>query len=310
MKLTNLPFEWFRLFLSFSLRPSLTNLCFYLAQLQRVGRTGRARDGKIIVFMTEGREEKNWDKAKDAYADVQNALTSNKIFELYVDGDRMLPKSIKPEVDKVVITAKPLDLTTMTMMGQTRFDRKTTAEEKKDKEKKKRDPNLNMPKDAFAGFRTAGQVALAAKKAVPPVSPGGEMRDRRTAALLTTEEETVFREKWQFAGNERLRPTPFDTYELPFELGHTGSALTISGHSHAYEDALKVARTIEKLDDSNPTKLDTWHEKMSKEFKPSSVELFQSKKRPRSPSSSSARPPSHLSLRRVLPEEEPHSSFC
>ena len=29
--------------------------------------------------MTEGREEKNWDKAKDAYNEVQNALISNKV---------------------------------------------------------------------------------------------------------------------------------------------------------------------------------------------------------------------------------------
>lgn len=37
------------------------------AQLQRVGRTGRKREGIIYVLMGEGREEDSWNKAKDNY---------------------------------------------------------------------------------------------------------------------------------------------------------------------------------------------------------------------------------------------------
>lgn len=36
-------------------------------QLQRVGRTGRKREGSIFVLMGEGREEDAWNKAKDNY---------------------------------------------------------------------------------------------------------------------------------------------------------------------------------------------------------------------------------------------------
>ncbi|KPV72543.1 uncharacterized protein RHOBADRAFT_39117, partial [Rhodotorula graminis WP1] len=86
-----------------------------IRMLQRVGRTGRARDGHIIVLMAEGREEKNWDRANDAYNDVQNALTSNKTFELYVDGERLLPADVKPQCEKVEIKALPLDLDKLTM---------------------------------------------------------------------------------------------------------------------------------------------------------------------------------------------------
>ncbi|KWU41869.1 P-loop containing nucleoside triphosphate hydrolase protein, partial [Rhodotorula sp. JG-1b] len=86
-----------------------------IRMLQRVGRTGRARDGHITVLMTEGREEKSWDQANDAYNDVQNALTSNKIFDLYVDGERLLPDHIKPKCEQVEIKAQPLDIEKMTM---------------------------------------------------------------------------------------------------------------------------------------------------------------------------------------------------
>lgn len=245
--------------------------------------------------MTEGREEKNWDKANDAYTDVQNALISNKIFELYVDGDRMLPKEVKPEVDKVEIKALPLDLTTMTMVGQGKLDRKTTAEEKK--EKKKRDAKLNVPNDAFLGFRTAGQIAAAAKA---PVSPGKELRDRKRAALLTLEEETLLRERWQFSGNDRLRPAPLDPHNFPFELGNTGSALRIPRHSTRHSELLATLRTIAALDDSNPDALDAWHDKMSDVYDPKLIRPWER---------SARGPPPHPRIRIPLPSADPPSSY-
>lgn len=248
--------------------------------------------------MTEGREEKNWDKANDAYTDVQNALISNKIFELYVDGDRMLPKEFKPEVDKVEIKAVPLDISTMTMVGQGKLERKTTAEEKKEqKEQKKRDAKLNIPNDAFLGFRTAGQIAAAAKV---PVSPGKELRDRKKAALLTLEEETQLRERWQFSGDDRLRSVPLDPHDLPFELGNTGSALRIPRHSSRHSEFLSTLRTIASLDDSHPEALDAWHDKMSAVYDPNLI----------LPWERSARgPPPHPRLRIPPPSADPPSSY-
>ncbi|KAI5475818.1 ATP-dependent DNA helicase MPH1 [Pseudohyphozyma bogoriensis] len=268
-----------------------------IRMLQRVGRTGRARDGKIIVLMTEGREEKNWDKAKDAYADVQNALVSNKVFECYVDGDRMLPKHIKPENDKVVITAKPLDLNTMTMAGQGRIERKTSAEEKK--QAKKRDPKLNMPNDAFIGFRTAGQLAHAASK--PQESPEEVMRQRRRAALLTTEQETTLRQRWQYAGNKKVVPVAFNLSELPFELGSTGSTSRIPTHSTVHLSALTTLRTMQKLDDSHIEALDEWYEKSSAAFNSKLVDVWDKGK-----SRDGRRP--HTRVVRTPPEPEPSSS--
>ncbi|CDZ98028.1 DEAD-box like helicase [Phaffia rhodozyma] len=71
--------------------------------LQRIGRTGRKREGSIYVLMGEGREESSWDKAKESYESVQMAITKGAILELYDDVPRILPPECKPQlVQKVV----------------------------------------------------------------------------------------------------------------------------------------------------------------------------------------------------------------
>ncbi|ORY88188.1 hypothetical protein BCR35DRAFT_21752 [Leucosporidium creatinivorum] len=277
-----------------------------IRMLQRVGRTGRARDGHIIVLMTEGREERNWDKAKDSYNEVQNALISNKVFELYADGDRMLPKHINPEVDKIAITAKPINLATMTMNGQIGLERQISREEKKKAKKKpSRDPKLNMPNDAFDGFRTAGQLAAAEaktrKKAAP--SPGQLLRERKKAVYLTEEQEEHMRNRWYHSNDQLVKPVVFDTFSLPFERGQSGSALTIPRHSDRHADLLSSFAKMEKLDDSHPDALDSWHEKMSAAFNKDLLCIWDPTKRRRAN-------PSHPSLRRPLASPEMPSSFA
>lgn len=65
--------------------------------LQRVGRTGRLRDGRVVVLMGEGREERNWQHAKDSYKSVQRFVRDARLIELYTDVDRLVPPEIQPE---------------------------------------------------------------------------------------------------------------------------------------------------------------------------------------------------------------------
>lgn len=248
--------------------------------------------------MAEGREEKNWDKANDAYTAVQNALVSNKVFELYCDGDRMLPPSIKPEVDKIQVVALPLKVETMTMAGELRLVKKNSAEEKK---QKARDIKLNVPNDAFLGFRTAGQLAAGALNQ-NQISPNHEFRDRKVAALLTTEEEAELRERWRFAGNKSVKTTSFDTQFLPFERGFTGAANCIPSHSTRFSDALAILRNCEVLDDSQSENLDKWTDKLSNAYDPSKIRLWD-----RSGRSEDYRP--HQRIRSSFPELAPMSTF-
>lgn len=259
--------------------------------------------------MTEGREEGHWKKAKEQHETVQNALTSNKVFELYVDGDRMLPPYIKPEVEKVEIKAQKINLATMTMAGETAVERKVSAQEKKAAQaeaKRKRDPKRNVPEDAFEGFRTAGQLAIE-RKALRPPSPSAAQvaRDRKSAVYLTESQEIRMRERWYFSGDTPVKATTFDPYSLPFERGASGSALVIPRHSTRHADLLTALRITEHLDDSHPSHLDEWHEKMSKAFDMRRTDLFDVW-----PEAKRGTAPAHMRIRRAAQiQEPPPSSF-
>ena len=184
----------------------------------------------------------------------------------------MLPKEIKPEVEKVEIHALKLDMEKMTMGGEARLERQTTAKEKRPP-KKPRDPELNVPNDAFVGFRTAGEIQRAAAVAAGP-SPGKELRERMRSALLSAEQEAELRQKWHYSGDTRVRPVPFDTSTLPFERGHTGSALRIPMHSLRHLDALTLLKTFGEMDESKPDQFDVWHARMSAAFNPELITLW------------------------------------
>ncbi|WFD33117.1 DNA helicase [Malassezia sp. CBS 17886] len=65
--------------------------------LQRIGRTGRRRDGRIAVLMSEGREEANWRHSKDSYKHVQRLVRAADSIELYTDVPRLVPADVQPE---------------------------------------------------------------------------------------------------------------------------------------------------------------------------------------------------------------------
>jgi len=65
--------------------------------LQRIGRTGRLRDGRVVVLMSEGREESNWHHSKESYKSVQRLVRDARTIELYTDVPRLVPPHIQPE---------------------------------------------------------------------------------------------------------------------------------------------------------------------------------------------------------------------
>ena len=65
--------------------------------LQRVGRTGRERDGHVVVLMSEGREENNWEHSKASYKAVQRLVRDANLITLYTDVPRLVPDDVHPE---------------------------------------------------------------------------------------------------------------------------------------------------------------------------------------------------------------------
>jgi ATP-dependent DNA helicase MPH1 len=72
--------------------------------LQRMGRTGRKREGRVIWLQMQGKEQDDAIKAMDNYERMQELIASGKRFEFHYDRSRrIVPKDIEPVVDKRAI---------------------------------------------------------------------------------------------------------------------------------------------------------------------------------------------------------------
>ncbi|KAJ3558501.1 hypothetical protein NM688_g891 [Phlebia brevispora] len=116
--------------------------------LQRIGRTGRKRDGYVHVLMSEVREERNWEKANENYEDVQRFIIRAEDLELYGDVERLVPPEFDPEA---ILQEMPIE-------EYVRDDGPPKRIPKSPKSKKTRDPKRNIPTGAASGFVNASQL--------------------------------------------------------------------------------------------------------------------------------------------------------
>ncbi|KAF8527862.1 hypothetical protein BU17DRAFT_73555 [Hysterangium stoloniferum] len=125
-----------------------------IRMLQRIGRTGRRREGRVDVLMCEGREESNWDNAKNEYENVQRSILRGDSLELYADVDRLLPDHIKPKcletfmvIEEYIRDAHPAKSS-------------TTVANKGKKRKRDNDVMRNIPEGAVDGFVASSRLIL------------------------------------------------------------------------------------------------------------------------------------------------------
>ncbi|NXK49685.1 FANCM protein, partial [Chauna torquata] len=74
--------------------------------VQRMGRTGRRRQGRIVVILAEGREERTYNQSQSNKRSIQKAISGNKMLHFYQHSPRMIPEGINPELHKMFITAE------------------------------------------------------------------------------------------------------------------------------------------------------------------------------------------------------------
>lgn len=168
-----------------------------IRMLQRIGRTGRKREGKIVVLMSEGREQYNWQHSKDNYKAVQKEVDSRLYVELFDDVDRMVPEGISPQPVLKEVEQPEFD-PSMVSDGKTAA-RATRA--KKDP-KPKKDPKRNMPEGGsiIEGFRKASTLTQRKQRTssdnsdksdldTPPSNETHSQRVRRLLKIFDDESE-------------------------------------------------------------------------------------------------------------------------
>ncbi|KAF2253195.1 P-loop containing nucleoside triphosphate hydrolase protein [Trematosphaeria pertusa] len=172
-----------------------------IRMLQRMGRTGRKREGKIIMLQMEGKEERDAAKAKDNYEQMQKLIAEGSRFAFHDEiSRRILPRDVQPVVERRVVEI-PIENSQSDWLPEPKKTRGRAA--------KKPSKKFHMPDGVIAGFVTAGrmdeEIAPKARgKKVTPVYPSEEvvmllplesvLLDERAAHDLERRYQTVFDE--------------------------------------------------------------------------------------------------------------------
>ncbi|KAG8220105.1 P-loop containing nucleoside triphosphate hydrolase protein [Butyriboletus roseoflavus] len=135
-----------------------------IRMLQRVGRTGRKRDGYVHVLLAEIREELNWDKAHDTYGELQRCIVRGDQLELFGDVPRLLPDQMRPQVleKRMEIEEYVREQSGRKKATVTAEDEETTVSGKK--RKRNDDIDRNIPPGATRGFVSVANLLVKGKK--------------------------------------------------------------------------------------------------------------------------------------------------
>ncbi|KAI1277084.1 hypothetical protein F5Y07DRAFT_364034 [Xylaria sp. FL0933] len=125
-----------------------------IRMLQRMGRTGRKRAGRVVLLLMRGKEEDNYAKSKDGYEKMQLMICDGSRFNFRHDlSTRIVPRDIRPEVDMKVVEI-PVENTQQSGL----------PEPKKRQPAKKRPPKkFHMPDGVETGFQTVSSMLGKAK---------------------------------------------------------------------------------------------------------------------------------------------------
>lgn len=114
--------------------------------LQRMGRTGRKRDGQVFVLCVRGKEEMAFIRAKDAHKVMQKKIERGIDIKLSETVHRIIPWNIDPECEERLLNVPDND-------KRSDRDLKTITRSKRQAKV------FNMPEGAERGFVTARDLA-------------------------------------------------------------------------------------------------------------------------------------------------------
>ena len=170
-----------------------------IRMLQRMGRTGRKRAGKIAVLLMRGKEENDYYKAKDSYQKMQEIIESGQEFTYHDDrSPRIVPKEINPVVDKRIVDI-PVENTQGPLPNH--------KHRKPKKPPKKRTKEFHMPDGVETGFQYLGGGSKASKQRAFAPKALLDVHDATLVPLdqvmLTEEEQSQLEQNYQqIAGDE------------------------------------------------------------------------------------------------------------
>ncbi|RMZ78743.1 hypothetical protein DV737_g3761, partial [Chaetothyriales sp. CBS 132003] len=216
-----------------------------IRMLQRMGRTGRKRAGRIEVLLMRGKEENNFYKAKDNYQKMQEIIESGTEFGFRDDQSaRIVPKEIQPVVDKRIVDIPVENI----QPGLPEPCKRRAAKLKRPPKK------FHMPDGVDSGFaflggddRTKNNEAKKAQRQHPVLDTVIAAVPALETVLMTAEQEKQFDNQYrQISGTEPqyIQVVRFDAFpESQQELQKT----YLIGHSRYTKN---ITSTIKKMNDA------------------------------------------------------------
>ncbi|KAK2785549.1 3'-5' DNA helicase [Emmonsiellopsis sp. PD_33] len=184
-----------------------------IRMLQRMGRTGRKRQGNIVLLLMEGKEENSYASAKDNYEKMQQMIASGSRFTFHDDkSPRILPRDVQPTVDE-----RQIDIPMENSQSELPEPRKRARPPKRPPKK------FHMPDGVETGFTKAshlrskkGKRQDSSRNSSPPPSPVIDPRPTTSEVFLSTQEQRELEQRYcnvggstpQFVRRPRLDAFP------------------------------------------------------------------------------------------------------
>ncbi|KAI7202119.1 hypothetical protein KC352_g19152, partial [Hortaea werneckii] len=242
-----------------------------IRMLQRIGRTGRKRVGKVTLLLMRDKEERDYAKAQDNYAWIQKSIADSNKYDYRDDqSPRILPKETQPVVDKCIIEI-PLENT------QQPIDLNEKGRRARGKGKTKRPPKkFHMPDGVRTGFTTASKLdtdtdseensnapiakkpkagpakrntAAAAKKSAARAEPEPEVVQLPFLqdVLLSNSQQKELERKYAYtaSGEDQLvQPPDFGRFPETFRTPGSTKYMRHGRASHAVSKAFKALQDV------------------------------------------------------------------
>lgn len=236
-----------------------------------MGRTGRKRDGHVLVLLTQGKEEENYKRAWDDYRFIQNEIESGNKFIYHHDhSPRILPRAIVPVVDKQYIEI-PFENT------QPEPKKRARATKSKDKIIKP----FFMPDGARTGFVKASKIGKVVDSAEDSDEGDFYTEDLASvlqdpqAGLLTGSEEKELNRKFKtvYGTNEQIQLVAIPALDAFPEFQRNLTKTKYVKHGRASKNMVRMLRKMSHMDEET---IDKFKDKFDPELlKPSPAPVMQ-----------------------------------
>ncbi|KAI9669263.1 MAG: 3'-5' DNA helicase [Trizodia sp. TS-e1964] len=220
-----------------------------IRMLQRMGRTGRKRAGKIVLLLMRGKEEESYISAKDNYQSIQKLIASGSRFNFHEEeSPRIIPREFQPTVDK-----KHIEIPFENSQHQNE-----SLEPKKGRRPPKRPPKVfRKPPGARDGFVKASRL-LGSDQDCSEEDSFREIEDKafeeepeyvaplQEVLLKASEVKELERRYRNVYGSTGLQVGPPKLHAFP-ERQHTLGPTVRVDHGRITKRYVNMARTISSL---------------------------------------------------------------